>query len=300
MVKETTYHVYHQRMAQVLLFIQQNLDENLALERLARVAHFSPYHFHRIFRGMVGESVKEHIRRLRLERAALRLKRSDRSVTVIAFEAGFENLESFSRAFKAMGGITPSAFRRKNGVFRSPAASGVHYQEGAWMDSFQPPASGEPMKVKILRLPPMKVAFVRHVGPYHQVGTAWEKVCMILGKEGLLGSDSRFIGVCYDDPEVTPEDKIRYDACVTVGDGFSGEGDVQVRTIGGGEYAVTTHAGPYDQLKESYARLFGQWLPHSGRELRSEPSLEFYLNDPDTTDPEDLLTDIAAPLEPRA
>jgi AraC family transcriptional regulator len=300
MMKKTTYQVYRRRMADVLLFVQRNLDEDLALEQLARIAHFSPYHFHRIFRGMVGESVKEHIRRLRLERAALRLKRSDRSITVIAFEAGFENLESFSRAFKAMGGTTPSAFRRQNGVFHSTAASGVHYQEGAWLDSFEPRFGGQPMEVKIIRVPPMKVAFVRHVGPYSQVGTAWDKVCTILGKEGLLGSTSRFVGVCYDDPDVTPQDKVRYDACVTLDEDFAGEGEVQVQTIGGGEYAVTTHQGPYDHLKDTYARLFGQWLPHSGRELRSEPSLEFYLNDPDSTDAEDLLTDIYAPLESRA
>ena len=130
-MKQTTFDIYRQRMAEVLQIIQRNLDEDLALEELARVAHFSPYHFHRIFRGMVGESVKEHIRRLRLERAALGLKHSKRPVTDIAFEAGFETLESFSRAFKAMGGLNPSAFRRQNGVFRSPAASGIHYQDEA-------------------------------------------------------------------------------------------------------------------------------------------------------------------------
>jgi len=70
-----------------------------------------------------------------------------------------------------------------------------------------------------------------------------------------------------------------------------------VQTLPGGEFAVVTHCGPYEQLSQTYAALFGQWLPHSGRELRSQPSLEFYLNDPEGTDPEDLLTDIYAPLE---
>ena len=298
-MKDTTFQVYRQRLAGVLLHIQRNLDEELALEQLARIACFSPYHFHRIFRGMVGESVKDYIRRLRLERAALRLKHSERSVTDIAFEAGFETLESFSRAFKAMGGLSPSQFRRQSGVFRSPAVSGVHYQDGAWLDSFQPDLRGEPMDVKIVTLQATQVAFVRHVGPYSQVGSAWEKVCMHLGRQGLLGSGTRFIGLCYDDPEVTAPDKIRYDACVTVDDGFAGEGEVAVGTIGGGEYAVTTHVGPYDRLKDTYAALFGQWLPHSGRELRSEPSLEFYLTDPDSTPPEEMLTDIYAPLKPR-
>jgi len=106
------------------------------------------------------------------------------------------------------------------------------------------------------------------------------------------------IGICYDDPEVTAPGKIRYDACVTVDGGFAPQDDVGVQTLGGGEYAVTTHVGPYDKLGQTYAKLLGQWLPGSGRELRSEPSLEFYLNAPESTDPEDLITDIYAPLEP--
>lgn len=298
-MKESTQQLYEERLLRVLVHIQRHLDEDLPLEDLARVAHFSPYHFHRIFRGMVGESLKEHIRRLRLERAALRLKHSHRSVLEIALEAGFQTHESFTRAFRALLGSPPSQFRSTNTVFFS--GPGIHYQNsaaGTHTLAFQLPPGGASMEVRIERLRPLRVAFVRHVGPYREVGQAWEKLCAKLGKEGLLGSDSRFVGVCYDDPEVTPPEKIRYDACITVGEDFTPEGEVGVQTLPGGEFAVVTHTGPYDRLGQTYAALFGQWLPRSGRELRSHPSLEFYLNDPDGTDPEDLLTDIYAPLEP--
>ena len=154
------------------------------------------------------------------------------------------------------------------------------------------------MEVRIDTLEPMRVAFVRHVGPYHEVNVAWDRLCMQLGKDGLLGPGTKFIGICYDDPEVTPPEKVRYDACVTVDSDFAAADDIGVQTIGGGEYAVTTHIGPYELLGQTYAKLLGQWLPRSGRELRSEPSLEFYLNTPESTDPEDLITDIYAPLEP--
>ena len=154
------------------------------------------------------------------------------------------------------------------------------------------------MDVEIKSLEPIRVAFVHHVGPYNEVGEAWEKLCTKLGAGGLLGGGTQFIGVCYDDPDVTPPERIRYDACVSVEADFEAEGDVGVRTLAGGEYAFTTHMGSYDKLGKTYAKLFGQWLPQSGREVRSEPCLEFYLNDPESTDPEDLLTDIYAPLEP--
>jgi AraC family transcriptional regulator len=297
-MKQSTLQLYKERILGVLVFIQKNLDEELPLEQYARVAHFSPYHFHRVFRGMVGESLQEHIRRLRLERAATRLKHTDRSVLEIALEAGYETHEAFTRAFRSLTGVSPSHFRRANAAPSILSAGGVHYQEGRVLTELPLSIGDNPMDVRIERLEPLHVAFVRHVGPYNQVGEAWEKVCMRLGTEGRLGAGAKFIGVCYDDPEVTAPEKIRYDACVTVDGDFTPRDDVGVQTLAGGDYAVTTHVGPYDNLGQTYAELLGQWLPRSGRELRPDPSLEFYLNAPESTDPEDLLTDIHAPLEP--
>jgi AraC family transcriptional regulator len=296
-MKKSTEQEYTKRILNVLVFLQKNLDEERSLEEYARVAHFSPYHFHRIFRGMVGETLHEHIRRLRLERAATRLKRTDRSIIEIAVEAGYETHEAFTRAFRALCGCTPSHCRRDRSTGLA-FGTGLHYQENGSANEMQLPTGGEAMEVRIEHVEPLRVAFVRHVGPYHEVNVAWERLCTQLGKDGLLGPGTRFVGICYDDPEVTPPEKIRYDACVTVDNDFAAEDDVGVQTIGGGEYAVTTHVGPYHLLGQTYAQLLGQWLPRSGRELRSEPSLEFYLNTPESTDPEDLITDIYAPLEP--
>src|SRR5437763_4395204 len=110
-MRSQTEQAYRERVLRVLVYIQNYLDEALALDELAAVAHFSPYHFHRIFRGMVGESVMEHVRRLRLERVAHRLKSGDQPVTRIAFEAGYEAHEAFTRAFGALFGQSPSQFR---------------------------------------------------------------------------------------------------------------------------------------------------------------------------------------------
>jgi AraC family transcriptional regulator len=101
----------------------------------------------------------------------------------------------------------------------------------------------------------------------------------------------------HDDPEVTPPDKVRYDACLVVDAPLKPEGDVGVQEISGGDYATATHQGPYEKLGETYARLCGEWLPGSGRELRSAPSLEIYRNSPMNTAPENLLTDVYLPLE---
>jgi len=300
-MKDSTLRFYKERMLRVLVHIQQHLDEPLRLDELATLACLSPHHFHHVFTGMLGESLASHIRRLRLERAACRLKLSRTPVAQIALEAGYETHEAFSRAFRGSFGVSPTQFRRRNGKARQiQVRSGVHYHADARLKGFRAARTGDKktMTVTIKQLKPMKVAFMRHVGPYNEVGKTWERFMMFLGKEGLLGGDAQFIGICHDDPAVTPPDKIRYDACVTVDDRFQAQGEIGVQVVAGGEYAVMTHFGPYEKLGESYAKLLGQWLPRSGRNLRSTPYFEVYLNSPENTEPADLVTDLYAPLEP--
>jgi AraC family transcriptional regulator len=291
-MKESTGQLYKQRILQVQMYIQKNLDGDLSLKELARKSFFSEYHFHRIFRAVVGEPLKEHIRRLRLERAASNLKHTNNSIINIAFDAGYQTHEAFTRAFGSLFGCSPSDFRSGDGMIS-------HHQIDSDINKSFVDNGDDSMKVEIKNIEKMHVAFVRHVGSYDQVGEAWNHLCMYLGKAGYLGSGSQFVGICYDDPDVTASEKIRYDACITVDESFEPQVDIAVQEIGGGEYAVTTHFGPYNKLGQTYNKLFGQWLLNSNRQLRSEPCLEFYLNDPDGTEPEDLLTDICLPLEPK-
>jgi AraC family transcriptional regulator len=298
-MRTVTLQDYKRRLLRVLVYIQQHLDDALELQELARLACFSPYHFHRIFSGMIGESVKEHIRRLRLERAASQLKLGTAPVTRIALDAGYESHEAFTRSFRVVFGVSPSQFRSSNkSRIATAAPSGLHYRDGHAVSHFKTTQSGDKsMEVKVELKEPIRVAFMRHVGPYDEVGATWDKLLPLLGKEGLVGGDSLFIGICHDDPEVTPKDRIRYDACVSVDQSFVPDGDIGVQVIPGGDYAVTTHFGPYQRLGDTYSKLLGRWLPRSGRELGSTPCFEVYLNDPNSTDPEDLLTDIYAPLQ---
>lgn len=299
-MESATRRVYAERILKVLLFIQEHLDEELSLGELARLAHFSPCHFHRIFRGMVGEGLHEHVRRLRLERAALRLRSGCDSILNLALDAGYETHEAFTRAFRAMFGQPPSAYREAHAVQRLTAPARVHYSAAPGVIQFEPATTGgPPMQATIKNVQPLRVAFVRHIGPYSGCKAAWDRLCAWAGPRGLFGPGTQFVGICHDDPEVTPPDKIRYDACMTVGPTVQGEGDVGIQEVKAGEYAVTEHRGPYEKLSETYARLCGEWIPAQGREIRSAPSFEVYKNDPGRTRPADLRTDVHVPLEPR-
>ncbi len=296
--KPTTRRDYTERVLRVLVHIQEHLDDPLPLEELASIAHFSPFHFHRIFRGLVGESVKQHLRRLRLERAAGQLRCGNKQVVDIAFDAGYETHESFTRAFRKAFDRSPSEHRAE--AVRSSQigpAELVHHSEDGDIE-FQPRTyDPHAMKIELRLIEPIRVAFIRHTGPYDEVGKAWEKLCSWAGPTGLFGPDTRMFGASYDDPDVTPPERLRYDACITVSDSVEPEGETGVHDIGGGEYAVTLHEGPYQKLGETYAQLYGSWFAVEGHEPGPAPCLEFYLNDPESTEPEDLLTEVCVPIQ---
>ncbi len=154
------------------------------------------------------------------------------------------------------------------------------------------------MKPEIKERPDVKVLYVRRTGKYSQSAEqAWKALCAFAGPKGLLTGQTEFIGVSHDDPAVTPEDKLRYEACITLEREVKPEGEVGVQTLPGGRYAVFTHRGPYDGLNETYRHIYGQWLPESGEQLRDESCFEKYLNDCSNTPPEDLVTEIFIPLQ---
>jgi AraC family transcriptional regulator len=176
--------------------------------------------------------------------------------------------------------------------------SGVHFVAEGKLTGFRHPLTGDqPMDVRIETFPPRRVAFVRHIGPYREVGDTWAKLMSWAGPRGLLGPRTMTLGVAHDDPEITSPDRLRYDACITADASITPEGEVGVQTVGGGEYAVTTHRGPYEAVGRTIARLCGEWLPASGREPRSAPTFGVFRNSPLVTPPEDLLTEIYLPLE---
>jgi AraC family transcriptional regulator len=299
-VKPQTISYYQQTVQQAIERIACGLDEALDLASIAASACLSPFHFHRIFRGMTGETPLELTRRLRLERAAWQLAETHRSVIAIAFDAGYEAHEAFTRTFRAAYATSPSGFRQnRTRRYILAAPCGVHFDPDGTVAEFVPRNSGgQNMNVTIEKMPELHVGAVRHVGPYMQINKAFAKLGEIVDKAGVEKRPGMaMLAIYYDDPETTPPDQLRSDAGLTFPEGTRLPKGLEKHDIPGGRYAKTTHVGPYESLGDVWVRLMGEWLPASGERMRNSPSYEIYRNTPEDTKPSDLRTDLYVPLE---
>jgi len=299
-MKLDTRNTYAARMLRVMNHIQANLDEELDLDLLAGLAHFSVSHFHRVFKGMLGETIMDHLRRIRLERAVVQLTKTQGTVTDIGLDAGYDSLEAFSRVIRKAFGLSPSQCRKQVRQLRFlPAPSGVHYCLGELMEFLFDESGAAVMNVRIETLPERHIMRVRQVGPYKESGErAWKILCDWAVPKNLFGPATIALGIGHDDPTIIAPEKLRYDAAITVAAPMAAVPPIENGILPGGEYAIITHKGPHDQLEEVYKRIMGQWLPQSGREMRDELwCFEVYRNYPTSTPPEELLTDIHVPLK---
>ena len=265
--------------------LESRLDEDVPLEDLARMADASMFHFHRVFRGMTGETVRSYTRRLRLERAAkwLRYRMAD-DLLEIALKSGYGSHEAFSRAFKSEFDCSPSEYRDRAASSPPPQPIG--------------PPPGE-LAVEVRETPAQHVAYVRHTGPYTDVAAAWEEL-MRWGWTRMLFRQPAAFGLCYDDPDITEGHKLRYDACLEVGRRTKDTERMHVRRLERGRYAVTVHEGGFSSIGATYARLCCAILERPTRwTLAESPSREVYLSDPRSTPEEEMRTEIWMPISAR-
>jgi AraC family transcriptional regulator len=305
-VKPETQSFYERAVQRALEHVVTHLDEALDLERLARHAALSPFHFHRIFRGMLGETPLALQRRLRLERAALQLLQTDTPVTTLALDAGYDTHEAFTRAFRQHYGYPPSELRKERAEGTScarphqieiAARSGLHFCADVRAYDLRHFIEGDRnMNVTIENRPELRTATLRHIGPYHRISEAFARLGDLAGHAGLLNVRPTMLAIYHDDPEATPESELRSDAAIVIPPDVRVPDGLTEQQVPGGRYAKTTHLGPYSELGDTWARFMGQWLPSSNERLGSGVTYEIYLNTPAEVPPEQLRTELYMPL----
>ena len=305
---------YARRLNAALDFVDQNIGDDVSLAKLASVACFSPYHFHRIFTALVGEPPAEYVRRLRLEKAAVLLVNDpSASVTGIALACGFSTSALFCRLFKSRFAMSPTAWRdggyenRKKGQKDRKGGKDSRLRPGyRWSDGTKTRERRNDMKnapvVRIEDVPPLRVAYVKHMKGYEDsagIGEAFETLFCWAGPRGFMGPDARVLGLSLDNPDITPKDKCRYYACVVVNDRAEADGRVGIMTVRPGKYAVGRFSGGKEVFKRAYEAMYGEWLPGSGWQPDDAPALESYVGEPTGTPEEPrFVFDLYVPVKP--
>ncbi|OBQ57538.1 AraC family transcriptional regulator [Halodesulfovibrio spirochaetisodalis] len=280
----------HERIRRALRYMELHLDEPVSLAVLADISMYAPHHFHHVFRGLIGEGVAEYQRRLKMQRAAGSLLYSNRQIIDIALQAGYGSQEAFTRAFKRWSGFTPKHYRKW--------APAHEYISGEMlMESKQSLLKEYNLTVEVKTFPEKHVASMRYTGDYHGCGVVHEQLGDWAAKHDLFTGEEEWLGLCYDDPKITPAEKCRYDACITVPDTYDVPEGAEKRVIEAGRYATILHKGSYSTLYLTYAALLGEWLPQSGEELTDAPCQQVYLKHDQDMPEEELLTEIRVELK---
>jgi AraC family transcriptional regulator len=302
-VKRHTALEYRKRVCQAMNFISRNLDRDLSLEEIAQAAAFSMFHFHRIFKAVVGETVAGFTRRLRLELAANRLlsQRQD-DITTVALDCGFSSSQNFAKAFRQHFGMTPSEFRKSkmgNKVSKGENALSLQtrYDSDTAFASSSNNERRQTVNAEVRDMPERNVAYVRKMGPYGKetCEQAFGELMRWAGPRGYLGSGA-LLGVYWDNPEVTPPEKCRVDACVSVPGDTAPEGQVGIQTISGGPYAVCHFEIQSDSFQQAWEDAFA-WLIDGGYECADKPCYELYHNNAAEHPEGKWVFDICIPLK---
>ena len=286
--------------------ISKHLDTDLSLEALARRAGWSPFHLHRTFTRLAGETPKQHTQRLRLTRAAARLVTSRDTILEVAIDFGFDSHEVFTRAFRRQFGRSPTQYRLA--AFTSvPEADRARHL--ALTDSitgcvqlFHFPILDSPRR---LHMPVISIT---------REERAAQPILFIrrrIARSQLQATLAECFGTLYDHAQKTglPLAGFPLARYVSTGPGLwtiepaiplvtsaPGKGEMEAGFLPGGPVALGIHGGPYEELAETNAAI-EQWIETSGFRA-SGPPWEWYVTDPsEHPNSEDWRTEVYWPLD---
>lgn len=264
---------YKHRINCVIDYIEENLDKKLTLNELAKVANFSKYHFHRIFKAVLGETLNNYIKRIKMEKICRQISiQHDKSLTEIAFDMGYNSSSNFSRDIYNYYNISPSEIRV---IKKYPDIRETKYDSDINI-SF----------VGVDNIPDKQIIYERISNGYNAliISEVFKELYKFVERNHSL-SIEQFIGIGYDDPDYTPPKKCRYDACISV----NGKVDLKVdlleifpyntKVLKGGKYAVFSFEGKPEQFSPAWDVIFREWVISSQYVPDNRPHLMYLPND---------------------
>lgn len=312
-LKEESRSEYIARINKVTDYIGEHIGEPINLSHMAEIANFSPYHFHRIFSLLTGETPALFIQRIRIEKAAGQIREyKEIPISEISYSCGFGSLSLFSRTFRKHFNMSASDFRKADKAIL--AINGLYYSKNSQLLSKKrqelPDYNAQlcsvnlkqllimDTKIEIKEMPEMKVIYCRHKGAFNEIKYAYEKLCKWAGPRGYLNNPQmKYLTVYHDDPSITAIENVRQDACIMVDQEVKVEGEIGKMTVAGGKYAVGRFEIGETEFEKAWNTMC-MWFTESGYQPGEGSTYELYYNDHTQHPEHKFILDICIPVKP--
>jgi AraC family transcriptional regulator len=291
-----------QSINKALHYIELHLESDLSLEIVSKIAHYSPFHFHRIFKAFTNETLNQYISRKRIEKAsAVLLRKTDVTISELSTRYGFTSNSSFTRAFKKFYGVSPSDFRRQ-GHGKYSKIRQVKSKTGQPSTNFEAYVCDTNQNTKHMQshIEVTSLDAIHTIGTscigVHNLSSTFQNVMTWAGPKGLLRQpDFKMATIYYDSFKITAPNKVRMRACLLVDNPIKTDGDMSLITINKGLHIIAHHEINVGEFERVWTELF-MWMNSNGYKMRNEPVFEIYHNDFNTHPEKKCIVDLHVPI----
>lgn len=288
-----------QQLAKAVALMAHRLNDHgvASLTELAAAAAISPFHFHRVYRLLLGETCQQTLQRLQLAKAGQALAAAA-PVTEAALMAGYSSSQALAKALKRELSINATALRadpdRLAALLGELAAPRELSVAGGQAVS--------PYQVSVVHLAPAVVLAITSRGQYPDLYEVYGELFGLLADVGQVRA---ILGLAFDDVDADLAD-VRFDAALLLADAVpalsatSGSlpAPAHWQQVAEQQYLVLRHLGSYQLLPAAIDYLYARALSEPGCQLADAPCLHHYLDDPEQTPEAQLRTDIYLPILP--
>ena len=292
------------RLNTAITFIEENLSEKLTLEIVAEKAHFSPFHFHRLFKIIVDETVNNFINRKRIEKAAAYLlHQKEKNITEIAENLGFSNLSSFSKSFKKFYGISPNKFKEES-PDKYSKISKIESKIGKVTITFEQYICNinnalNWLKMKtnpeIKKVPRLDLATISHKGKMEAIGSVYNKLVKWATPKGLINEQTRMVTIYHDSPKITDPNNLRMSACIVLNDPIELDGEVNLRILSPTKCIVSRLEITPFEFQQAWESSFAFMIENGYKKSEIDP-FEIYYNNAAEHPENKFIVDLCIPI----
>lgn len=292
--------IYISKINKVQDYIENHYADELCIEKLAKIASFSKFHFQRIFRQITRESLYSYTKRIRLEKAVFLLRNNKRlKVQDIALSVGFSNQASFAKALKERYKANARMIRNMSSpdmedLINKISINGKVCDEKIYYII--------PRELTVMTIDPIKVLYVRHIGAYKGNFDLFVKLFTKLYafalKKNLIVPKTKWFAVYHDFGDLTIEEKLRLSVCMSVEEEVEDSGEFGNMELTGGHYAVGKFMLKPDEYQGAWDYMLSKWLPESGYIPDDRLCFEYYPPQVAGIEKEERIVEIFIPIVP--